>query len=77
MKFRTDTTIDGSNILTIYGPDSVGEYAGVVECDGILHGVTWDADGILSEGPLGVADAFDLIDLNCTPGVLHHHLKIK
>lgn len=44
-KFKTDFTAGGQKIIAVIGPDSDDGYAGVIEEDGILFGVSWDSDG--------------------------------
>lgn len=49
-KFRTDKTAGGHTILSLHGPDLLGEYAGVIQLAGAMHGITWNKYGDASSG---------------------------
>ena len=73
MKFKTDRTKGGYEILTIYGPDGVGDYAGVLDMgDEDLRAVNWDANGVDLDG----YERFNLV-LDTLQTEKIHKLKIK
>lgn len=82
-KFKQDYTKCGAIILSLFGPDTYGEYAGVVEnSEGEVFGVSWDEDGReIDRGSFETIDredeAFTLVPLSANKTVKGKTQKIK
>lgn len=73
MKFNTDKTRSGYEILSLYGPDKHGDYVGVVIDQGRLFAITWDEDGKDKD----YAYSFDLVPSFTNNVGSQHPLKLK
>lgn len=69
MKFKTGKTKGGYEIIVLFGPDSSGEYAGVVTDNAELFAITWSDKGRAYD----LSSTFNLVPLE----KYKHPLQIK